>query len=191
MYRWSLHLLQRIDANFDFATLVEFVHLITEKMPAEPATGEPSRLQVSRYQDSTGGLPLSPVDPDARWRRPRSYRPAILGYKEHVIVDKSGFILARQVTPADVGDAEGAEALLDRLPIVPRSLTGDSSYGAGYFRQVVRRRGIILYSPLKETQETTAGTLLALGAFRYHGDHLVCQTDKLLDQTGFPGADGA
>jgi transposase len=172
------------------ATAEDDVFVVRETIPADPTTGEPTRLQFTRYQDKEGRLPLSLVDPDARWRRPKPHKPAILGYKENVIVDKSGFILAREVTPADIGDVAGAEPLLDRLPFVPTSLTGDTAYGAGAFRQEVRRRGITLYAPLKETHDATASTLLATGAFVFHGDHLTCRADQVLYPTGFPTADG-
>jgi transposase len=162
-----------------------------ETLPADPTTGEPTRLRVSRYQDDAGGLPLSPVDPDARWRRVRPQKPAILGYKENLIVDKSGFILARQVTPADAGDVEGAAPLLERLPFTPRSLTGDAAYGTGAFRQKLRRQGITLYAPLKENNQASAPTLLGAGTFAFHGDHLVCPAEQVLYPTGFPYADGA
>jgi transposase len=168
----------------------EGTFLVREKQPAEPEEERLARIKVTRYQDAEGRLPLSSVDPDARWRRPKPEKPAILGYKENVIVDKSGFILARQVTPANAGDVEGAEPLVDRLPCVPKSLTGDSADGTGAFRQTVRRAGITLYAPLKETQEATASTLLATGAFQFHGDRLTCQADQVLYPTGFPTADG-
>ena len=154
-------------------------------------TGEPTSLYVTRYQDAAGRLLLSTVDPDARWRRPKPHKPVILGYKENLVVDKSGFLLARQVTPANAGDVEGAEPLLDGPPLTPRSLTGDAAYGTGAFRQRMRRQGITRYAPLKEPNQATASTLLATGAFAFHGDHLVCRAEQVLYPTGFRYAEGA
>jgi transposase len=172
------------------ATAEDDIFVVRETIPADPVSGEPARLQFTRYQDKAGRLPLSLGDPDARWRRPKPQKPAILGDKENVIVDKAGFILARQGTPAESGDVAGAEPLLDRLPLLPKSRTGDSAYGTGAFRQMVRRRGITLSAPLKETHDASASTLLATGAFVFHADHLTCRAEKVLYPTGFPTADG-
>ena len=50
--------------------------------------------QVKYYQDCRGHLPLSLVDPDARWLTHSLSKPAELCYLENAIVDKGGFILA-------------------------------------------------------------------------------------------------
>ena len=50
--------------------------------------------QVRCFEDHKGRLPLSPVDTDARWRTTRPGKPSGLNYKEKVITDRVGFILA-------------------------------------------------------------------------------------------------
>ena len=54
----------------------------------------------------------------------------------------------------------------------------NSAYGTGAFRQTIRRQGITLYAPLKETNDANATTLLATGTFQFHGDHLICPADQ-------------
>ena len=74
----------------------------------EQVRGSPQeldQLRLLRYQDRMGQLPLPVHDSDARWKTIRG--PAVLGYKEHLIVDRSGFILARRATGADVMDVAG------------------------------------------------------------------------------------
>lgn len=168
------------------ATEKDGIYTIRNKKPANPQTGQLAGLECLRYQDNKGKLPLSPVDPEARWRRPNKNRRAIFGYKENVIVDKSGFIMARGVIPADVRDIDGVTPLLDQLPFLPKSLCADAGYRAGKFRQMLRLLGITPYIPLSENQEETANTALATGDFTYHGDHLICRHGKTLRWMGFP-----
>jgi transposase len=168
----------------------EGVFTLREKRPAVPEEGWPASLRCLRYQDDKGRLPLSPVDPEARWRRPNKELRAVLGYKENVIADKSGFILARGVTPGTASDPQGAEALVDRLPLHPKSMTGDAGYRAGQFRWFLRRRGITPYIPLNPNQEAEANLALASG-FVYHGDHVVCPQGKTLKRAGFQDGDAS
>jgi len=53
--------------------------------------------EVKCYQDAKGRLPLSPVDPDARWRTHSHSKPPELCYQESAIVDQGGFIVTRSV----------------------------------------------------------------------------------------------
>jgi hypothetical protein len=43
------------------ATAEDDVFVVRETIPADPTTGEPTRLQFTRYQDKEGRLPLSLV----------------------------------------------------------------------------------------------------------------------------------
>lgn len=163
---------------------------MVEKVPAAPDEGEPARLRFHRDQDAQGHLPLSPVDPDARWRRQSKWRPAIFGDKERVIVDKSGFILARRVTPADANDPEGAIPLLDRLPIQPKSLGAEAGYRAGCFRQALRRRGITPFIPVACRQGGVVPGETVDPHFTDPGDHVVCRQGKHLKMASFPNTEG-
>lgn len=163
----------------------EGIYTVVEKVLANPEEGEPARLEFHRYQDSQGRLPLSSVDPDARWRRHTLSGPATLGYKESIIVDKSGFVLARRVSPANTNDPDEALPLLDRLPIHPKSLCGDAGYRAVRFRQALHRRNITPYIPLACSQEITGSEQLAERGFTFRGDHVVCREGKILAWAGY------
>jgi transposase len=140
---------------------------------------EPARIVLRRYQDAAGRLPLPLHDPDARWRGRRGR--AILGYKQHLIADRSGFILAQRHTGADVADTTGALPLFDHLPLPPTRLTADTGYRAGRFRRILRRRGITSYIPLDPIQRAGVPE-----GFVDHHDHLLCPTGHRLHQRGVP-----
>lgn len=137
-----------------------------------------------RYQDEQGRLTLSGSDPDARWRTQGTR--TVLGYKEHVLTDRSGFILARITTPADVADAVGALQLFDTLPCPVRQVTADSGYRAGFLRRALRRRRITEYIPLECNQEAGSPP-----GFVDHLDHLVCPMGKRLLPAAPPNAEGS
>ncbi len=133
--------------------------------------------QVKYYQDCRGRLPLSPVDPDARWLTHSLYKPAELCYLENAIVDKSGFILARTVSHASEADWKVIPKLLEEVPIKPDSLTADSSYSAGELRKHLRSQNITGYIPIHPKQESK---LAVKHGFEYHGDYLICPEGKKL-----------
>ena len=143
---------------------------------------EPAQLIVRRYQDPAGRLPLPRHDRDARWRGGRGR--AVLGYKQHLIADRSGFILAQTHTGADVADTTGALPLLDQLPLHPTSLAADTGYRAGRFRRLLRRHSITSYIPLDPIQQKGLPE-----GFTDHHDHLVCPAGKRLHQRGVPDAE--
>jgi hypothetical protein len=110
----------------------------------------------------------------------------VLGYKEHVLADRSGFILARRTTPADVSDVAGARPLLDHLPHPIGSLAADTGYRSGAFRRLLHRRGIQDYIPLGCHQEAGSPP-----GFVDHYDHLVCPAGRRLLPTRVPDAEGS
>lgn len=151
-----------------------------ERQVRPGADGQPPQIRRIRYQDEAGRLTLSRTDPDARWRTQR--KRSVLGYKDHLVVDGSGFILARTTTPADVADAAGAMVLLDRLPAGIRSLAADTGYRSG----ALHRQGINDYIPLGCNQ--TAGSP---AGFVDHYDHLVCPTGAPLLPASVPNDEGS
>ena len=125
-------------------------------------------MELRRYQDAAGRLALAASDPDARWRR--QGKRSILGYKEHVIADRSGFILARRTTPAHIQDVAGALPLLEQLPAWITTLTADTGYRSGRFRWQLRHRGITAYDWEDDpSDEEILARLLALNRERAGG----------------------
>ena len=129
------------------------------------------------FQKSDGRLPLSPVDTDARWRTSRPGKPSGLHYQENVIVDLGGFIVSRGVTHASEGEWKAVPDLLERLPLPPISLTGDTGYSVGQLQEQLEEQGITAYIPIHPRQDTS---MVFKGDFVHHGDHLICPQGKIL-----------
>ena len=143
--------------------------------------------EVRYFQDPQGRLPLSPVDTDARWRTTRLGKPSGLNYQENVIADRGGFILARGISHASIGEWKAVPQLLERLPLQPVSLTGDTGYNAGELRQLLEHRNITTYIPIHPLQESN---MVSTGGFDYRGHHLVCPQGKILKRGSFHNRDG-
>jgi transposase len=151
-----------------------------------PATPDDAlrQVEVRRYQDEQGRMMLSSADPDARWRTQGAR--SVLGYKEQVLADRSGFILARRTTPANVSDVAGALPLLTGLRLPITSVTADTGYRAGLLRRHLRRQGITAYIPLGCNQEAGGPD-----GFTDHIDHIVCPRGRRLLPASFPDAEGS
>ncbi len=143
--------------------------------------------ELRYFQDAKGRLPLSPVDTDARWRTTRPGKPSGLNYQENVISDRGGFILARGITHASIGEWKAVPQLLERLPLQPVSLTGDTGYSAGKLRQLLEQRNITAYIPIHPIQESN---IVSTRDFDYQGHHLVCPQSKILNRGRFHNRDG-
>ena len=129
------------------------------------------------FQKPDGRLLLSPVDTDARWRTSRPGKPSGLHYQENVIVDLGGFIVSRGVTHASEGEWKAVPDLLERLPLPPISLAGDTGYSVGQLRELLEEQDITAYIPIYPGQETS---MVASGDFIHHGDRLICPQGKIL-----------
>ena len=109
--------------------------------------GDGVEHQEERYlQRPEGRMPLNPVDfhadTDARWRTSRTGKASGLQYQENVIVDRGGFILSRGVTHASERESKAVPDLLERLPLQPVSLAGDTGYSEEQLRQLLEERNI-------------------------------------------------
>ena len=134
------------------------------------------------FQKPDGRLPLSPVDTDARWRTSRPGKPTGLHYQENTIVDLGGFIVSRGVTHASEGEWKAVPGLLERLPLPPISLAGDTGYSVGQLRELLEEEGIMAYIPVHPKQDTS---MVASGDFVHHGDHLICPQGKILRRVAY------
>jgi len=87
---------------------------------------------------------VSVHDPEMRHGR-KSHQRKWNGYKAHIsVTTESQFVTAVDITPANVGDADAAPALLDeqrRRGLKPTALVGDMAYSAAELRQSARDRG--------------------------------------------------
>ena len=138
--------------------------------------------RVRYLQDSRGRAPISTVDTDARWSTNSPSKRPELHYKENVIVDGGGFILARRATHGSEGDWKPAHDMLDQLPIKPETLAADTGYSAGPLRKKLEDLGITAYMPIHPNQDNSVAARMG---FTYHGDHLVCPEGKTLRRRAF------
>ena len=97
-------------------------------------------------------------------------------------MDRGGFILPRGVTHASERGSKAVAALVEKLPLRPVSLAGDSGYSDGRLRQLLEERNITAYIPIHTRHETS---MVSTGEFVYHGDHLVCPQGKVLRRGSF------
>ena len=107
--------------------------------------------------------------------------------QDNVIADQGGFILAREVTHASIGEWKAVPRLLERLPLQPVSLTGDTDYKTGELRQLLEHRNITAYIPIHPLQESN---MVSTRGFDYRGHHLVCPQGKILNRGRFHNRDG-
>jgi len=150
----------------------------------EPKTEEgqlPSE-ESRYYQDPKGRLPLSPVDPDARWRTYSPSKRPELCYQENAIVDEGGFIVARTVAHASQGEWKAIPKLVQEAPLKPETLTADTSFSVGELRKYLEDQGIAAYIPIHSKQ--ASGVAVSQG-FEYHSNHLVCPEGKVLKKGTF------
>ena len=138
--------------------------------------------RVRYFQDSRGRSPLNDADIDARWSTKKRNRRPDLNYKENVIVDSGGFIVARRATRGREGDWKPVSDMLEQLPIRPETLTGDTGYSARRLRERLEELGITAYIPIHPNQDNS---VVAQRGFTFHGDHLVCPEGKVLSRRAF------
>ena len=114
---------------------------VAQSSPPEESSsvaGQPVWVETKRYQDSKGKLPLSPVDPDARWQAKNKKERARLCYKDNLLVDDEGFVLAEKATHSTCSDPQAAKELIQSLPILPDSLAADNGDPSGKVTRLVR-----------------------------------------------------
>jgi transposase len=148
--------------------------------PEETKAGGEDKISVVKtkcYQDSKGKLPLSPVDVDARWQAKSKREKVHLSYKDNLLVDDEGFILAERITFSTRSDPEVAEELIQTLPSCPTSLAADKGYTAGEFRAFLESKEIKAFIPLKQEPETDQ---ILASQFKLQGEVLICPQGKTL-----------
>lgn len=110
--------------------------------PSEPVLAAGQEVQIRRgvARDRV----VSIHDPEMRHGR-KSHQRKWNGYKLHLSVSaESEFITAIGVTPANAGDAEAAEGLLEQQQergLSPSALVGDMAYSATELRESARAQG--------------------------------------------------
>jgi transposase len=105
---------------------------------------------------------VSPVDPDASPMRPSGGGSAILGYRDHYVVDggKARIILSALVTPASIMDITPMLDLVDwvksRWLLDPKLVVGDAKYGTVQNIVGLEEAGIKAYMPIPDLGKRTS-----------------------------------
>jgi hypothetical protein len=93
-----------------------------------PGTRKPTYERIADERVST-------TDPDASPMRPSRGASAVLGYRDHYVVDggKARIILSSLVTPASIMDntpmLDLVEYVCTKWKLQPKQATGDAKYG--------------------------------------------------------------
>ncbi len=117
-------------------------------------------IRKPHYQRVTDDQ-VSPVDPDAAPMQPFGQGSAVLGYRDHYVVDggKARIIVSALVTPASIMDNTPILDLVDwvraRWHLKPKLAAGDAKYGTVPNIVGLEERGIKAYVPTSDISQRT------------------------------------
>ena len=129
---------------------------------------------------------VSPTDPDAAPMQPSGGGSAVLGYRDHYIVDggKARIILSALVTPASIMDNTPILDLVDwvrfRWKLKPSLAVGDTKYGTVPNIVGLEERGIRAYLPTLDFSGRTKYYAAKLFQYDAEKDQYVCPHNQIL-----------
>jgi len=142
-------------------------------------------IRKPHYQRITDDR-ISPIDPDASPTQPSGGGSAVLGYRDHYVVDggKARIILSALVTPASIMDNTPILALVDwvrsRWRIEPKLAVGDTQYGTVPNIVGLEKRGIKAYIPTADFSQRTEYYSAKLFQYDSEKDHYICPQGQIL-----------
>jgi transposase len=132
---------------------------------------------------------VSPIDPDAAPMQSSGGGSAVLGYRDHYVVDggKARIILSALVTPASIMDNTPILDLVDwvrsRWRLKPKLAAGDTRYGTVPNIVGLEERGIKAYLPTSDFSNRTKYYPAKLFQYDSEKDHYVCPQGQILPLT--------
>jgi transposase len=132
---------------------------------------------------------VSPIDPDAAPMQSSGGGSAVLGYRDHYVVDggKARIILSALVTPASITDNTPILDLVDwvctRWKIEPKLAVGDTRYGTVPNIVGLEERGIRAYLPISDFSQRTKYYPAKLFQYDSEKDHYICPQGQFLPLT--------
>ena len=164
---------------------------MVEKVPAVPEEGEPARLLFHRYQDAQGRLTLSPVAPDARWRRQSTSGARLFSVTRNTSssTNPASFSLGGSPLPMRaIRRVPSLSSIACRynprvsvlMPAIARVVfvrPCDDGESPPSIPVACRQGGVV-------PEETVDPN------FTDHGDHVVCRQGKHLKMASFPNTEG-
>jgi len=145
-------------------------------------------IRKPHYQRITDDR-ISPIDPDAAPMQPSGGGSAVLGYRDHYVVDggKARIILSALVTPASIMDNTPMLDLVDwvrfRWRLEPKLAVGDTRYGTVPNIVGLEERGIKAYLPTSDFSNRTKYYPAKLFQYNPQNDHYVCPQGQILSLT--------
>jgi len=132
---------------------------------------------------------VSPIDPDAAPMHPSGGGSAVLGYRDHYVVDggKERIILSALVAPASITDNTPILDLVDwvcsRWKIKPKLAVGDARYGTISNIVGFEDRGIKAYLATPDLSQRTKYYPAKLFQYDSEKNHYVCPQGQILPLT--------
>ena len=145
-------------------------------------------IRKPHYQRITDDR-ISPIDPDAAPMQPSGGGSAVLGYRDHYVVDggKARIILSALGTPASIMDNTPILDLVDwvrsRWRIEPKLAVGDAQDGTVPNIVGLEERGIRAYLPTSDFSQRTKYYPAKLFQYDSEKDHYVCPQGQILPLT--------
>jgi transposase len=142
-------------------------------------------IRKPHYQRITDGR-VSPVDPDAAPMQPSGGGSAVLGYRDHYVVDggKARVILSALVTPASIMDNPPLLDLVDwvraRWRLKPKLAVGDAKYGTVPNIVGLEKRGIKAYLPTSDFSQRNQYYPAKLFRYDRKQDCFICPQGQAL-----------
>jgi transposase len=132
---------------------------------------------------------VSLTDPDASPMRAQGGGSAVLGYRDHYIVDggKARIILSALVSPASIMDNTPLLDMVDwtcsRWRLEPRIAVGDAKYGTVTNIVGIEKRGIKAYLPIPDLSKRTKYYPAKIFQYDPKKDQYVCPQGQILPLT--------
>lgn len=174
---------QHLDQLFQEENASPFGKLVT-KYSGKRLSG----VRKPHYQRITDNR-ISPIDPDAAPMQSSGGGSAVLGYRDHYVVDggKARIILSALVTPASITDNTPLLDLVDwvrfRWKLQPKLAVGDTRYGTVPNIVGLEERGIQAYLPTSDFSQRTKYYPAKLFQYDSQKDHYVCPQGQILPLT--------
>jgi IS5 family transposase len=167
--------------NGEESASAETLQDLVEKYDGERYT----RLRKPSYKRITDEK-VSLTDPDAAPMRAQGGGSAVLGYRDHYIVDggKARIILSALVAPASIMDNTPMLDLVDwtcsRWQVEPRIAVGDTKYGTVPNIVGLENRGIKAYLPTPDLSKRSEYYSSDLFQYDVENDQYICPQEHIL-----------
>jgi transposase len=173
--------LEKLWKNGEENASPETLQDLVEKYNGERFTG----LRKPSYKRITDEK-VSLTDPDAAPMRAQGGGSAVLGYRDHYIVDggKARIILSALVAPASIMDNTPLLDLIDwtcsRWHLEPKIATGDAKYGTVPNIVGLGERGIKAYLPTPDLSKRSEYYSSDLFQYDAENDQYICPQEHIL-----------